>query len=259
TVDATFSGRDGVTGSTTTQQLTITAATTTTPKPTTKPPAPDAIMGGQRYTTHLPHEEMSSFCSFGFNGTDDDDHAVAITAGHCDRRRDEAGGFGATWVREGSDGDGDYLGKFDKTVVNGTDYSVIKIDDSVAKRFENNFVDTHGGDPLAITGTADPVVGAPVCKSGTMTGFTCGKITAINQYVTGANFSGAVIVTLRDSFVSTLCVIPGDSGGSIVTGTKALGITSSGNGGACNSSSHTWGQPINAILAANPGLKIRTN
>ncbi|MGW6377187.1 S1 family peptidase, partial [Rhodococcus sp. NPDC055112] len=263
TIDATFSGRDGVTGSTTTAQVTIAPAATTTPKPTTpkpttpkpttpKPtPAPDTIMGGTRYTMG---DTGDHECSFGFNGTDGDGDVVNITAGHCDRHRENAGNVNATEVREGTT-PFYLLGAFDKTVVDGGDYAVIEFRSDAAHRFQNNFVSTHGGDPLAITGTADPVVGAPVCKSGNTSGYTCGKITAINQYVN----SGPRGATVPNAFAAKLCTIPGDSGGAMVTGTKALGIVSAGDPGNCDKPMTTWGQPINSVLAANPGLKIRTN
>ncbi|MGW6375510.1 S1 family peptidase, partial [Rhodococcus sp. NPDC055112] len=238
TMKATFSGRDGVTGSTTTQQVTVTTTAPTTTKPT---PAPDAITGGTGY------DAGNWFCSFGFNGTDGDGNAVNISAGHCDPDPAHPGDSDV------SDSDRFRLGIFEKSVVDGGDYTVIKISDTAAHRFKNNFINTYGGDPLPITGTADPVVGAPVCKSGMMTHFICGKITNINMNLDNGE------LTVPNAFVSKLCTIRGDSGGPIVTGTKALGITSSGAVGECNGSSRVWAQPINSILADNPGLKIRTN
>ncbi|MGW6377419.1 trypsin-like serine protease [Rhodococcus sp. NPDC055112] len=253
TVKATFSGRDGVTGSTTTAQVSVAKAdATTTTKPTTtkpttttpKPPA-DAVMGGQHYFTG---ETRNVNCSFGFNGTDGDGNTVNISAGHCDFHRENVGGWNATKAAMGQD----FIGEFDKAVVDGGDYAVIKIYDGVAKRFQNNLVDTYGGDPLPITGTADPVVGAPACKSGNTTGFTCGKITGVNEWIINS------MVRVPNGFVTTACTIPGDSGGAIVTGTKALGITSASSG-ECGDKSKGFGTPINSILKANPGLKVRTN
>ncbi|MGW6376105.1 Ig-like domain repeat protein [Rhodococcus sp. NPDC055112] len=248
TMRAIFSGRNGVTGSTTTAQVTVAKAdATTTTKPTTttpKPPA-DAVMGGQHYFTG---ETRNVSCSFGFNGTNGDGEVVNISAGHCDFHRENVGGLNATKAAMGQN----FIGEFDKAVVDGGDYAVIKIYDGVAKRFQNNLVDTYGGDPLRITGTADPVVGAPACKSGNTTGFTCGKITGVNEWIINS------MVRVPNGFVTTACTIPGDSGGAIVTGTKALGITSATNGD-CDDKSKGFGTPINSILAATPGLKVRTN
>ncbi|MGW6379521.1 Ig-like domain repeat protein, partial [Rhodococcus sp. NPDC055112] len=236
TMKATFSGRDGVTGSTTTQQVTVTttAPTTTTPKP----PA-DAVMGGEGYRSGETAEDP---CSFGFNGTDGDGNAVSITAGHCDQHRENAGRVNATRVFYARN----YVGEFDKALYgNGPDYGLIKIDDTVAKRFQNNFVSTYGGDPVPITGTADAVIGAPACKSGETTGWTCGPITAADPR----------------GFTAKVCVIPGDSGGAIVSGTKAIGITTGTNAWECEGvpNKELYGTSINMILAENPGLKVRTN
>ncbi|SEM08759.1 Ig-like domain repeat protein [Rhodococcus maanshanensis] len=245
TVEATFSGRDGVTGSTTTVQVTVAEApkpTTTKPTTTTpKPPAPDAIMGGQGYRSG---ETASDPCSFGFNGTDGAGNAVNITAGHCDFSR---GGSPRVFVG------GSYVGAFEKVAFEGFDYGLIRID--ARNRFENNFVSTYGGAPVRITGTADPVVGAPVCKSGEITGFTCGKITAVDVSMN----SGPRGARVPNAFAAKVCSIPGDSGGAIVTGTKALGITAAGSGWDCDPSKQTYAQPINSVLADNPGLKVRTN
>ncbi|MGW6375952.1 Ig-like domain repeat protein [Rhodococcus sp. NPDC055112] len=231
TITATFSGRDGVAGSTTTAQVTVAKADTT--------PAPDAVMGGEGYRSG---ETDSDPCSFGFNGTDGDGNAVSITAGHCDQHRENAGGWRATKVRKA----GTYVGEFAKALYgNGPDYGWIKIDGSVARRFQNNLVSTHGGDPVRITGTADAVIGAPACKSGETTGWTCGPITAVDPR----------------GFTAKVCVIPGDSGGAIVSGTKAIGITTGTNAWECEGvpNKELYGTPINMILAANPGLKVRTN
>ncbi|WP_143187320.1 Ig-like domain repeat protein, partial [Rhodococcus maanshanensis] len=254
-IKATFSGRDGVTGSTTTQQVTVAGPPKPpTTKPTTtkpKPPAANAILGGQAYSIG------PGGCSFGFNATDGDGHAVNITAGHCDPHPENAGESGASRASIGDNGGHYSIGTFDKTVIDGGDYALIMIDDETANRFENNFVDTYGGDPLPITGTADPVVGAPVCKSGRMTGFTCGKITAVNQHIAPQS-GGTVIANVYDAFAVRVCGIHGDSGGAMVTGTKALGTISAGTRGECNNSSQVWGQPINSTLTGNPGLKVRT-
>ncbi|WP_158675817.1 S1 family peptidase, partial [Nocardia stercoris] len=228
--------------------------TTTKPPVTTtkqQPPAADAILGGDAFSaTDASTGDVLNICSFGFNGVDGSGNTVNITAGHCDPHHENAGSDDATWVREGNAG-GTYLGTFDKTVLDGDDYSLLKIDASVARRFKNNFVegwDTRNA--LPITGTADPVVGAPVCHSGRTTGFSCGVVTDVHQTMSNG------IATLNDAIATNLCGQPGDSGGPVVTGTKALGITSTGH---CNSTRQMWAEPIKSVLAANPGLKINTN
>ncbi|MGW6378484.1 Ig-like domain repeat protein, partial [Rhodococcus sp. NPDC055112] len=154
TMRAIFSGRDGVTGSTTTAQVTVakadspttTTTTTTTTKP--KPPAADAVLGGHSYGTQK-ENGGKGFCSFGFNGTDASGHAVNISAGHCDTDAPAAGTRYASIAFEvvGDRFDAQY-GTFDKSTIDGLDYSVIKIADNAATLFENNFVRAPGSDPV---------------------------------------------------------------------------------------------------------------
>ncbi|RMI27685.1 S1 family peptidase [Nocardia stercoris] len=243
---------------------TTTSPTTTTTEPpvtTTapQPPAHDAMLGGDPYSA-----DGLNACSLGFNGTDHSGNVVNISAGHCDPNGQNAGTPDATVAYEGNSHDGSVhtprFGTFDKTVTDNVDFSVIKIDKEVAGRFKNNFVRVPGGDPLPITGIADPLVGAPVCKSGEKAGFNCGTISDVNQTLVIDDYR-----TLKDSFVATVaCALPGDSGGPVVTGTMALGISSAGDSPTqadCDNWHYTnvWATPIKAILAADAGLKVRTN
>ncbi|RZK74226.1 MAG: protease, partial [Rhodococcus sp. (in: high G+C Gram-positive bacteria)] len=83
------------------------------------------------------------------------------------------------------------------------------------------------GTTLEITGTARPVVGAPICKSGQTSSFTCGVVAAdhVETQLFVADGSSRVV----NGFAGTACTLAGDSGGAIVTGTLALGITSGSN------------------------------
>ena len=60
---------------------------------------------------------------------------------------------------------------------------------------------------------------APVCKSGSTTGFTCGVITAVDQ-------PDPQRPPIR--FKHTALSLPGDSGGALLSGTLAIGIISDG-------------------------------
>jgi streptogrisin C len=234
------------------------------PPVTESPVAADARLGGDAYAAE--NADGAFRCSLGFNGTDGSGRAVNISAGHCDPNRDAAGTGAASIAFETHGAEfGDRFGTFAKSTVEGLDYSVIKIDDAASKRFENNFVRAPGANPVPITGTADPVVGAPVCKSGLTTGFSCGTINSVNQIVDVGTR------TLKNGFTANICALQGDSGGAIVTGTRALGISSASNVGdmmycevasvvttLVGDSPQLYGTPINAILAANPGLKVRT-
>lgn len=207
-------------------------------------------------------------CSFGFNGTDRAGNVVNISAGHCDPNGAAAGGANASGVHEmlPQDRRGARLGSFAKSVLGSQDYSIIRIDDAVADRFRNNGVRVPGAAPVLIEGVATPVIGAPVCKSGSRTGFSCGIISAVDQTVQVGERQ------LTQSFSATICALPGDSGGAVVTGRMALGISSASSvadfpiceipnliGALTGNAPQLFAQPLSVVLSDNPGLRVRTN
>ncbi|RBO87929.1 S1 family peptidase [Nocardia puris] len=207
-------------------------------------------------------------CSFGFNGTDRSGNVVNISAGHCDPNGAAAGGANASGVHEmlPQDRRGARLGSFAKSVLGSQDYSIIRIDDAVADRFRNNGVRVPGAAPVLIEGVATPVIGAPVCKSGSRTGFSCGIISAVDQTVQVGERQ------LTQSFSATICALPGDSGGAVVTGRMALGISSASSvadfpiceipnliGALTGNAPQLFAQPLSVVLSDNPGLRVRTN
>ncbi|MFI1918694.1 S1 family peptidase [Nocardia sp. NPDC020380] len=116
-------------------------------------------------------------------------------------------------------------------------------------------------EPLRIDGTASPVVGAPACKSGAISGFTCGTVLEVGRSYSQGGLPGRTDkVTMQGFFRVNTCGLHGDSGGSVMTGTKALGIVSaSTSADACSPTGSITAQPIDAVIAAVPGLQIRSN
>ncbi|CAM2891701.1 S1 family peptidase [Skermania piniformis] len=207
-------------------------------------------------------------CSLGFNGTDAAGQVVNVTAGHCNPDARSAGtGTAANIFELGRfDSIGPKLGTFEASRLDGHDYSLVRVDPGAAGRFANNLVRAPGVAPLAVDGVATPVVGAPVCKSGARTGFSCGTISAVGQTVRVGNRQ------LTDNFSSSICALPGDSGGAVVSGTKAIGISSASSvadypfcelpdvlGAALGKGPELFVTPIDAVLADNPGLTLRTS
>ncbi|WP_306365197.1 S1 family peptidase [Nocardia sp. CC227C] len=210
---------------------------------------------------------MSLRCSLGFNGTDSAGRTVNITAGHCNPNIPATGGANSPGAYELLPGDnpGAKLGTFQKSVLGNQDYSILSVDDRVRDRFDNNLVRVPGNNPIAVTGVAIPVVGAPVCKSGSRTGFSCGVVNAIDQVVQVGDRQ------LTQSFSANICALPGDSGGPIVTGTLALGISSASSvadypiceipnliGLLTGNTPQLFAQPVSVVLSDNPGLRVRT-
>ncbi|WP_431968138.1 S1 family peptidase [Nocardia sp. bgisy134] len=220
-----------------------------------------ALAGGDGYASVGGGSQLR--CSFGFNGTDRAGNVVNISAGHCNP---DLGNPSAVHELLPQERRGAQLGVFQKSVLGNQDYSIIRINDSFADRFSNNSVKVPGAGPIAVDGVATPVVGAPVCKSGSRTGFSCGVVNAVDQTVQVGDRE------LTQSFSANICALPGDSGGPIVTGRLALGISSASSvadypiceipnliGALTGNAPQLFAQPVSVVLSDNPGLRIRTN
>ncbi|WP_435593459.1 S1 family peptidase [Nocardia sp. bgisy118] len=220
-----------------------------------------ALAGGDGYASVGGGSQLR--CSFGFNGTDRAGNVVNISAGHCNP---DLGNASAVHELLPQERRGAQLGVFQKSVLGNQDYSIIRINDSFADRFSNNSVKVPGAGPIAVDGVATPVVGAPVCKSGSRTGFSCGVVNAVDQTVQVGDRE------LTQSFSANICALPGDSGGPIVTGRLALGISSASSvadypiceipnliGALTGNAPQLFAQPVSVVLSDNPGLRIRTN
>ena len=194
-------------------------------------------MGGDTYISapgSLDDAELRSVdvCSFGFNSVDSAGNALNISAGHCNPNLDSDAGQASVYAPNVHDIPASpQLGTFVRSELGGAsalDYSVIQLNDrAVRAGMDQPSVRGAGGTTLNITGTADPVVGAPVCKSGQSSTFTCGFVVA-DRVETQLFTATGEAKTVR-GFASSACTLGGDSGGAIVTGTLALGITSGSN------------------------------
>lgn len=194
-------------------------------------------MGGDTYIsapTALTDSTLKGVdvCSFGFNSVDAAGNALNISAGHCNPNIGKANPQATVYLPNVRDIPASpELGTFAQSTLGGPaalDYSVIKLNDrAVRAGMDQPSVRGSNGTTLSITGTADPVTGAPVCKSGQSSTFTCGFVAA-DRVETQLYTAEGVSKTVR-GFASTACTLGGDSGGAIVTGTLALGITSGSN------------------------------
>ncbi|BCN80534.1 S1 family peptidase [Prescottella equi] len=195
-----------------------------------------STMGGDSYiTAAAPIASASSYlvCSFGFAAADSAGKPLALSAGHCDPNRPATGTSNAAGVYEPKIGDlrnSRLVGSFAESGIGdeggNLDYSVIGLVADVVPTtgLGQPTVRGENGSTLTITGTAVPVAGAPVCKSGQTSGYTCGTIDfADNSTLLGGDDGESWNVR---GFSTTACTLGGDSGGAIVTGTLALGITS---------------------------------
>ncbi|MDV8003166.1 S1 family peptidase [Rhodococcus sp. IEGM 1408] len=235
----------------------------TVPNPVTPVPADQRraqvapagpVVGGTAYQVPVPGGLLE--CSTGFNG-ELGGTTVVITAAHC---------AGADGTRAAL-ADGVEFGTMTRTSKDLIDTALVAVDPGFADRFRTNLVGTGPDTTQAITGTADPVVGQKACKSGFRTGFSCGTISDV-----GAQIDVAGSRTIANAFTVDLCALPGDSGGVVFSGDKALGISSASNvadTGTCANAAavaeagrftpRLSAVPISDVLAAHPGLSLRTS
>lgn len=242
-------------------------------------PVENRPMGGDTYitaSTSLGDASLRSVdvCSFGFNSTDAAGNALNISAGHCNPNLGKGDQRAAVYLPNVRDIPASpELGTFVQSKLGGEsalDYSVIQLNDrAVRGGMDRPLVRGANGTTLTITGTADPVIGAPICKSGQSSTFTCGFVIA--DRVETQLFTAEGEPKVVRGFASSACTLGGDSGGAIVTGTLALGITSGSNAADAPDCAEaniamvqyggtaTLGIPIRAILAdAGNGLTVRT-
>lgn len=196
------------------------------------------IIGGQAIT------RSGSRCSAGFNARNSAGTRYVLTAGHCTE-------LGGTWS-----GTGGTIGPVSGTSFPTNDYGRITVSSSAAA--STPLVDRYtSGSDVTVTGAGNAGVNTNVCRSGSTTGWRCGRVTATNQTV---NYGGGDIVSGLTR--TTACAQPGDSGGPYVsnpgTGTRvtAYGLLSGGSGN-CTTGGTTFYQPINEVLSAY-GLSLYT-
>ncbi|MFD7444478.1 S1 family peptidase [Streptomyces sp. NPDC059909] len=158
-------------------------------------------------------------CSLGFNVVSGSTYYF-LTAGHC-------GDVANTWYT--NSGLTTLIGPTVGSSFPGNDYALV--------RYDNTSLSHPGGFTAA-----NAFVGEPVKRTGSTTGTHSGTVTALNVTV---HYSGGG--TVRGMIQTNVCAEPGDSGGALYDGTKALGITSGGSGN-CSSGGTTFYQPVPEAL-----------
>jgi streptogrisin B len=165
----------------------------------------DAIYGGQYR------------CSLGFNVVSGSTYYF-LTAGHCGKLAD-------TWYTNSSHTT--LIGPTVNYSFPGNDYALV--------RYDNSSLPHAGGFTVA-----DAFVGESVVRNGSTTGRHTGTVTALNVSV---RYSGRLHGVVSGLIQTNVCAEPGDSGGPLYDGTRALGLTSGGSGD-CRSGGTTFFQPV---------------
>ncbi|WP_123450807.1 S1 family peptidase [Streptomyces sp. PanSC19] len=159
-------------------------------------------------------------CSLGFNVRSGSTYYF-LTAGHC-------GNVANTW----------YTNSAQSTPIGATVGSSFPGNDYALVRYDNTSLSHTGGFTAA-----DAYVGESVKRSGSTTGTRSGTVTGLNatvHYSSGGTVKGLI--------QTDVCAEPGDSGGAMYDGTKALGLTSGGSGN-CSTGGTTFFQPVPEALA----------
>jgi LPXTG-motif cell wall-anchored protein len=194
--------------------------------------AHEDLKGGYGYMS-----PESGRCSIGFNGYAADGSPVVITAGHCNPDNSDF-----DWYLFDVDApmspDSDDPWPQGEQIGSGGEFQFGENHDAGLFPVTNPawtprpVVSSWGGgngDPrdgeVAVTDDTTAIKGAPVCRSGASTGYQCGEVYAVNQSV----LVDDVPVT---GFFTTACSAQGDSGGSFLTGTAAVGTLTGGSGDA---------------------------
>ncbi|MFI5836536.1 S1 family peptidase [Micromonospora sp. NPDC051300] len=168
-------------------------------------------------------------CSLGFNVRSGSTYYF-LTAGHCTN-------LGSTWYSNSSQTS--VLGTRAGTSFPGNDYGIVRHSNS-ANAAGNVYL--YNGSYQDITTAGNAYVGQSVRRSGSTTGLRSGSVSATNATVNYAE--GSVSGLIR----TNVCAEGGDSGGSLFSGSTALGLTSGGSGN-CSSGGTTYFQPVTEPLS----------
>ncbi|WP_328336146.1 alpha-lytic protease prodomain-containing protein [Streptomyces violaceus] len=188
------------------------------------------VTGGDAY-----YVNGSARCSIGFSVTKGARQGFA-SAGHCGKKGATTTGFNQA-----------EQGTFHASTFPGKDMSWVAVNDQWTTTPN---VRVEGEQKVQVTGSVQALVGAAVCRSGSTSGWHCGKIEQHDVSVSYAE--GGVDGLTR----TTVCAAPGDSGGPYVAGLQAQGVTSGGTGD-CKSGGTTLYQPVNPLLS-DFGLTLET-
>jgi streptogrisin C len=190
---------------------------------------PSAIPGERMWMSLVKGgKPMVAACSLGFTGKSPQGQAIMLSSGHC-ALGEKPAGWPATLFMEGKNaagatGYGTAVGAWAASKYGEKkDYGVVALAPQLQQKLAKGVVKTDSGNARLDGSYMPPVVGAPLCKAGATSGFTCGVIVSNKSTFIGA---GALMGSLQmiDGFAATACVRAGDSGGPAFSGTKAVGI-----------------------------------
>ncbi|MEU9800094.1 S1 family peptidase [Streptomyces sp. NPDC051000] len=166
-------------------------------------------------------------CSLGFNVRSGTTYYI-LTAGHC------TDGAGTWWSNSAHT---TVIGPTVGSSFPTNDYGLIKYNSSTP-------IPPGTVGSQDITSAVNATTGMSVTRRGSTTGIHSGSVTGLNATV---NYGGGDVV--YGMIRTNVCAEPGDSGGPLYSGSRAVGLTSGGSGN-CSSGGTTFFQPVVEALNA---------
>ncbi|MDN3310424.1 S1 family peptidase [Microbacterium oryzae] len=245
-----------------------------------KPTAATDVVGGYGIALFPDSGSQGAVCSVGFPAWSPSGDPAVLTAGHCtedgafgnifltDPAGDTAGGgaednstvaptyalgtigfsqFGGAGNSEGGPGDA-----LDVTAID-----VINDDLDLIPAMTDwaNTDDLSASLASNITGVGTAQIGATVQRSGRTTGYSAGPVDT-DRFVSDVEAEGYLMVDDRivKGFAAATQAIPGDSGGTILQGSTAVGIVSGTF--RYEGEEHMWGADLQANLEGTGGYSV---
>ncbi len=239
------------------------------------------VANGQGYGPTF-NGNVVGYCSIGWHGFNAAGDAAVISAGHCTadgQFKDATLTDPKTEPAVGGAGGGDLgtLGIFGfsqfggpgNTPITGdptdpageignigTDISVI---DKIGKNVYQVAKVTNWGAPAEsgakepqVSGVSEAIAGASICKSGRTTGWKCGTVAGVGIFLVRGSNDVNDLRAVRGFASAELEAAEGDSGGSIIAGSLAVGMISAGipNG-------PTYGVSLTDALSKTAGYSVK--
>lgn len=236
------------------------------------------FLGGQGYRI-----DGGVVCSAGFSAFSPDGKPLVLTAGHCADdgaarlaevtlpAGEPAGGYlaesGVTGEL-GTFGFSQFGGPGNARITDpanpgapGTDIAVIE---SIRSGLDLLPAATKWEDPadlgaasVPIVGTAPPLEGQAICRSGRTEGWSCGTVDEVGIYVVGGSSGDPDDLRSFRGFLSTSVQSSGgDSGGPWISGNYAVGTHSAGNARS-SAENFAVAATLEQSLAVLPGVQLR--
>lgn len=246
------------------------------------------VVNGQGFIAFDSQSIPRELCSIGWNGFNKDGDPAVISAGHCTRdgtlmstelivpslldpTLEPLGTFG--FSQFGGPGNSPAIDPFTQNPGNiGTDVSVIGGLNAALTQLPKvtdwtTLASLKDSGPQ-VTGVSDAIVGTPICKSGLTTGWSCGTVTEVGAFLVGGkNYpqdpnapkpgeDPEDIRAVRGFGSTYLKAAAGDSGGSIIAGSLAVGMVSAG-GVTDTGEPITYGVSLTDALKHTAGYSVQ--